>query len=268
MLMRAWIADHLQFDAADLVEGWTALTYFVARTSALLFGHAVLNQSYRNPALVVKMASTLQYVSAGRYMLGLGAGRFEREYQAYNYPFPSGGIHVSQLEEAVQIMKAFWEQEPASFQGQHYSVTHAYCMPHPDPQPPLVIAAWSPRMLRLVARYADWWNIGRVTPDAYRTHVTNMEQACIEVGRDPSTLHRSCWFGLYSCARTEEQAIAQAGRRYGKEPGFVGNAQQIVQQMQPYVELRVDRLEVGCCGFPDFSSLELLISEVLPALIG
>jgi alkanesulfonate monooxygenase SsuD/methylene tetrahydromethanopterin reductase-like flavin-dependent oxidoreductase (luciferase family) len=63
-------------------------------------------------------------------------------------------------------------------------------------------------MLRLVARYADWWDIGRVTPDEYRTYVTNMEQACVEVGRDPSTLHRICWFGLCSCARTEEQAIA------------------------------------------------------------
>jgi len=140
--MRAWIADYLQFDAVDLVEGWTALTYFAARTSVLLFGHAVLSQSYRNSALVAKMASRLHYLSADRYKLGLGAGWLEREYQAYNYPFSSGGIRVSQLEEAVQIMKALWEQEPASLQGQHYSVTNAYCILHPDSQPPLVIAAW------------------------------------------------------------------------------------------------------------------------------
>lgn len=262
----AWIEDHLQFDDADLVEGWTALTYFAARTTGLLFGHAVLCQSYRNPALLAKMASTLQYLSDGRYILGLGAGWHEREYRAYNYPFPSSGVRVSELEEAVQIIRALWQHAPVTFEGQHYSVTDAYCMPHPDHRPPIVIAAWSPRMLRLVARYADWWDIGRVTPDEYRTYATAMEQACYEVGRDPATLRRSCWFELCSCATTEEKAIAQAGRRYGNEAGFVGTPQQIVEQIQPYIELRVDRLEVGCSGFPDLSSLELMISEVLPAL--
>ncbi len=262
----AWIEDHLQFDDDDLVEGWTALTYFTARNSSLLFGHAVLCQSYRNPALVAKMASTLQYLSTGRYILGLGAGWHEREYKAYNYPFPSAGTRVDELEEALQIVKALWTQEGATFQGQHYSIANAYCMPHPDPQPPIVIAAFSPHMLRLAARYADWWDIGRVTPEEYRKYVKNMEQACAEVGRDPLTLGRSCWFELCSCAATEERAITQAGWRYGKEPGFVGTPQQIVEQIRPYIELGVDRLEVGCSGFPDLSSLRLMIAEVLPAL--
>lgn len=261
-----WMVDHLQFEQADLLEGWTALTYFAARTPGLLFGHTVLCQSYRNPALLAKMASTLQYLSAGRYILGLGAGWLEREYHAYNYPFPSGEVRVGQLEETVQIMKALWEQSPVTFQGHYYSVTNAYCMPHPDPHPPLLIGAHSPRMLRLVARYADWWDVSRLTPEEYRACVSSIEQACVEVGRDPLTLHRSFWFGLCSCARTEEQAIALAGRRYSKEPGLVGTPQQIVKQMQPYIELGVERFEVGCCGFPDLSNLELFISEVLPAL--
>jgi alkanesulfonate monooxygenase SsuD/methylene tetrahydromethanopterin reductase-like flavin-dependent oxidoreductase (luciferase family) len=262
----AWMVDHLQFEQADLLEGWTALTYFAARTPGLFFGHTVLCQSYRNPALLAKMASTLQYLSAGRYILGLGAGWLEREYQAYNYPFPSGEIRVGQLEETVQIIKALWEQGPATFQGHYYLVTNAYCMPHPDPHPPLLIGAHSPRMLRLVARYADWWDVSLLTPEEYRACVSSIEQACVEVGRDPSTLRRSFWFGLCSCARTEEQAITQAGRRYGKEPGLIGTPQQIVKQMQPYIELGVERFEVGCCGFPDLSSLKLFISEVLPAL--
>jgi alkanesulfonate monooxygenase SsuD/methylene tetrahydromethanopterin reductase-like flavin-dependent oxidoreductase (luciferase family) len=262
----AWIEDHLQFDDLDLLEGWTTLTYFAARHPDLQFGHAVLCQSYRNPALLAKMAATFQFLSGGRYILGIGAGWHEREYRAYSYPFPSGGVRVTQLEEALQIIQGLWTQQQTTMKGQYYSVDGAFCEPKPDPPPPLMVAAWGPRMLRLVAQYADWWDIGRLSADEYKRHVAELERICDDVGRDPATIRRSCWFELCACARKGKAAVTLAGWRYKKEPGFVGTPEQIVEQLRPFIELGVDRFELGCSGFPDLTTLELLISDVLPAL--
>ncbi|HUS14167.1 MAG TPA: LLM class flavin-dependent oxidoreductase [Chloroflexia bacterium] len=262
----AWMSDHLQFGTADRLDGWTALTYFAARHPNLQFGHAVLCQSYRNPALLAKMAATLQALTGGRYQLGLGAGWHEEEYRAYNYPFPSAVDRVTQLAETAQIIRALWIDAPATVTGRHYAVTEAYCEPRPDPAPPITIAAWGPRMLQVTAQYADWWDIGRETPESYAGYVDLMDAACQAVGRDPATLRRSIWFSLCACARTEEEAIARAGKAYGQEPGLVGTPAQLVAQIQRYRALGAERFELGSYGFPDLETLELLVHEVLPAL--
>jgi hypothetical protein len=95
----AWFVDHLQFGDMAVLEGFTALAYMAARHPALQFGHTVLCQSFRNPALLAKMGATLQFLSGGRFLLGLGAGWHEEEYRAYGYDFPAAGVRVAQLEE-------------------------------------------------------------------------------------------------------------------------------------------------------------------------
>src|SRR6478672_4840865 len=127
----AWLIDHLQDEQAALMEGWTAVTYLAAQEPRLQFGHAVLCQSFRNPALVAKMGATLQYLTGGRFILGIGAGWKEDEYLSYGYPFPSAGQRVEELDEALQIIKALWHDERATFEGKHYSVKEAYCEPKP-----------------------------------------------------------------------------------------------------------------------------------------
>src|SRR5919205_4620222 len=97
----AWFIDHLQFEDSDLLEGWTALTYLAALHPELQWGHSVLCQSFRNPAHLAKMAATLQFLSGGRFILGIGAGWHEAEYRAYGYEFPSSGVRVEQLEETL-----------------------------------------------------------------------------------------------------------------------------------------------------------------------
>src|SRR5512145_1382808 len=114
----AWFIDHLNAD----VEGFTALTYMAALHPQLRFGHTVLCQSFRNPALVAKMGATLHFLSGGRFILGMGAGWDEQEYHAYGYDFPPAGVRVAQLEEALQIIKALWTEERATFEGKHYQV--------------------------------------------------------------------------------------------------------------------------------------------------
>src|SRR5215212_2871163 len=107
----AWFIDHLQEGSRDLLEGWTALTYLSALHPELQWGHTVICQSFRNPALLAKMGATLQFMSGGRFTLGIGAGWNEEEYHAYGYTFAPAGVRVEQLDEALQIIKAMWTQE-------------------------------------------------------------------------------------------------------------------------------------------------------------
>lgn len=263
----AWMVDHLQFGDIDVLEGFTALSYLAALHPRLRFGHAVLCQTFRNPALLAKMAATLQFISGGRYILGLGAGWNEEEYRAYGYGCPSARVRVQQLAEAIQIIRLMWREESATFAGEHYQIREARCEPHPDPAPPLMIGAFGPKMLRLTARYADWWNVSNTGPEAYRSLADEMGRACAEVGRDPATMRRS-WVGGCACAETEREAADLVAGRWSEDDeedyGFVGTPVQVLAQMRPFIELGIDTFMFDTAGFPDLTGLELLIREVLP----
>jgi len=266
----AWIIDHLQFSNADVLEGFTTLAYMAALHPRLKFGNTVLCQSFRNPALLAKMGATLQFLSGGRFILGLGAGWHKEEYLAYGYDFPPNGTRVAQLEETLQIIKALWTKEQVTFEGNHYHVVNAYCEPKPEPLPVIMIGAFKPRMLRLTAQYADWWNVSSLGAEGYRRVAEECERACIELGRDPLSLKRT-WVGGCACAATQAKARAFAGDRYSAENtnddfGFVGTPQQVVAQMRPFIEMGVDYFMLDCGGFPMLTTLQMLINEVLPAL--
>ena len=251
----------------------TTVTYLAARHPGLQWGHTVLAQSFRNPGLVAKMGATLQFLSGGRFILGLGAGGQAAEHRAFGYDFPPGHVRVAALDEALQIIKALWTQESATFAGAYYRVEGAACAPRPDPTPPIMVGAFRPKMLRLTARHADWWNISSTGIAAYRAHRQEFERACDAVGRDPATVRRT-WSGGCICAPTvagiAELAAARArrGAEYTHQIGedFVGTPTQVIAQMRPFVELGVDYFMLDCGGFPRLTTVELLIQEVLPAL--
>lgn len=261
----AWFVDHVQFGDADVLEGFTALTYMAARHPQLKFGHLVLCQSFRNPALLAKMGATLQFMSGGRFILGIGAGWHEEEYRAYGYDFPPAGARVAQLEEAVQIIKAMWTEEKATFEGNYYRVKEAYCEPKPEPVPPFMIGAFKPKMLRLAAKYADVWNVSFTGIDRYRPMAEAFERACVEVGRDPATVKRA-WFGGCVCAPTQAEVEALTRDGFNPNNNFAGTPEQVIEQMRPFIELGVDYFMLGCEGFPQLTTLEMLVQEVLPAL--
>ena len=266
----AWCIDHLQ---GDVLEGWTTVTYLAARHPDLRWGHTMLAQSFRNPALVAKMGATLQFLCGGRFILGIGAGGQEEDYRAYSYDFPPGRERVAELDEALRIIKALWTQEQATFTGARYRVEGAACEPRPDPLPPVMVGAFRPRMLRLAARHADWWNVSSTGIGAYRALLGEFERACEEVGRDPTTVRRT-WGGGCLCAPTEAEiselaaARARRGPEYAYQVGedFVGVPAQVIDQMRPFVELGVDYFMLDCGGFPRLTTVEVLIQEVLPAL--
>jgi alkanesulfonate monooxygenase SsuD/methylene tetrahydromethanopterin reductase-like flavin-dependent oxidoreductase (luciferase family) len=263
----AWLIDHLQFEGEDVLEGWTTLTYLAALHPALQWGHMVLCQSFRNPALVAKMAATLQFLSGGRYILGMGAGWHGPEYRAYGYTFPAARTRVEELDEALQVIKALWTQERATVAGRHHHVEDALCEPRPDPVPPVMVGGAKPKMLRVVARHADWWSVSSMGIEAYRARVREFERACAEVGRDPGSVRRT-WSGGCVCARTAAEVGELAGKRYQSGEDFVGTPQQLIEQMQPFVELGVHCFMLDCGGFPRLTTAEMLVTEVLPALNG
>lgn len=263
----AWIIDHLQFGDQDVLEGFTTLAFMAARHPKLRFGHTVLCQSFRNPALLAKMGATLQFLSSGRFILGIGAGWHEEEYRAYGYDFPPDRVRVEQLDETLQIVKALWTQETATVRGKHFQVIEARCEPKPDPLPPIMVGAFKPKMLRLTAKHADWWNVSSTGPNAYRRMAAELERACAELGRDPATLRRT-WCGGCACAPTRVEAEDLAGDRINahsdEDFGFVGTPQQVAEQMQAFVEQGVDMFMLDCGDFPELTTLDLLVNEVLP----
>jgi alkanesulfonate monooxygenase SsuD/methylene tetrahydromethanopterin reductase-like flavin-dependent oxidoreductase (luciferase family) len=263
----AWFIDHLQFEDSDVLEGWTALTYLSALHPELQWGNSVLCQSFRNPALVAKMGATLQFLSGGRFILGIGAGWHEEEYLAYGYDFPAASTRVEELDEALQIIKALWTQERVSFEGKHYRIKEAWCEPKPDPLPTIMVRAFKPKMLRVAARHADWWNVSSTGIEEYHTYVQEFERACEEVGRDPGTVRRS-WGGGCVCAPTEQEVAEIAALNERLQPGedFIGTPAQLLEQMQPFVELGVDYFMLDCQGFPRLTTVKMLVNEVLPAL--
>ena len=162
-----------------------------------------------------------------------------------------------------------WTQEQATFQGAHYQVIDASCEPRLDPTPPLIIGAFKPKMLRLTARYADGWDVASTGIVPYRRMAETFALACAEVGRDPATVRRS-WSGGCVCAPTQAEAEEIGADRYSAQNqddfSFVGTPQQIVAQMQPFIALGVDSFLLDCGGFPNLTTLELLVHEVLPAV--
>jgi alkanesulfonate monooxygenase SsuD/methylene tetrahydromethanopterin reductase-like flavin-dependent oxidoreductase (luciferase family) len=216
------------------------------------------------------MIATLQFLSGGRFIFGIGAGWNEEEYRAYGYDFPSAQVRVDQLDEALQIIRALWTKQQATLIGKYYRVLNAHCEPKPDPIPPVMVGAFKPRMLHVTAKYADWWNVSSTGIEEYQRLVEACERACAEVGRDPATLRRT-WCGGCACAPMQREAERFAGDLYsaynpGDDFGFVGTPQQVVEQMRPFIALGVDYFMLDCSGFPTLTTLEMLINEVLPAV--
>jgi alkanesulfonate monooxygenase SsuD/methylene tetrahydromethanopterin reductase-like flavin-dependent oxidoreductase (luciferase family) len=150
-----WMPDHFRVNDMDCFECWTTLTFFAGLYPRLQFGTIVLCNSFRNPGLLAKMAATLQCLTDGRLVLGIGSGWNEAEYRAFGYEFPRAGTRIDQLDEALQVITSLWREPSATFAGRHYQITDARCEPRPSVPPTLMVGGKGPRTLRLAARYAD-----------------------------------------------------------------------------------------------------------------
>ena len=184
-----WLVDHFwanNMPDVDFLEGWTTLAALAEATSRLRLGLMVTCNSYRNPALLAKMAATVDQVSGGRLELGMGAGWMESEYKAYGYDFPPIGTRLAQLEEGLEIVTRMLSQKRTTVIGQHYRVEDAPNQPAPVQTllPVTIGGAGEKKMLRLVARYAQRWNCPvNSAPEVERLHGV-LAAHCAEVGRN------------------------------------------------------------------------------------
>ncbi len=196
---RLWVSDHLFLhkDAVtlDCLEAWTVLAALARDTEGIRIGPMVSAQSYRNPALLAKIAAGVDQMSGGRLEFGVGAGWKDVEYQAYGYDFPEAGVRVTQLVETLEICTRLWTQERSTYRGKHYRIEDAVCAPKPKQRPlPIWIGGTKPRVMRVAAKWAQWFNMSNPgTNEQERIAImrTGLEEACRSVGRDPSTLRRS-----------------------------------------------------------------------------
>ena len=177
-------------EETPIFEGWTEMTAVAAVTRRIRIGHQVLCIGYRSPALLAKMTATLDVISGGRLIVGLGAGWHEREYAEYGYPFPPIGTRLQQLDETCIILRAMWSEERATFIGRQFAVRDAVCSPKPvQRRVPVMIGGGGERvLLRHVARHADIWNnLGAYHADVARKREV-LVQHCRAVGRDPAEI--------------------------------------------------------------------------------
>ena len=220
----AWLFDHLMPIGGDpdgpIFEGWTLLSALAAQTERLRLGLLVTSNRFRPPAMLAKIAATVDIVSGGRLEFGIGAGSrpdipwARREYDAYGLPYHDAGDAVGSLAEACTVIRRLWaEDKPFDFHGSYLDLTGAYCNPKPvqRPRPPIVIGGRSAATLRVVAEHADVWNMpGGEIDDAVRRGAL-LDRFCAEIGRDPAAITRSLVLPVsYDQPGTTRDAVSQA----------------------------------------------------------
>ena len=239
-----WLADHFFYrnpgePTRGIWECWTMLSALAEATRRVEIGTLVACNSFRHPAILAKMAMTLDEVSHGRLILGVGAGWNEAEYHAFGLPFDH---RVDRFEEALQILKPLLKEGHVDFAGQYYQAKNCEIVPRgPRPEgPPLMVGGDRPRMLKLTAKYADLWNTGYMgKPETLADRRARIEAACREIKRDPATLGVTALIGLWY---PDLQA---------KKPSFfdnplTGSVQEIAEAMSGYAELGVQHIMFQC----------------------
>jgi len=213
-----WVSDHLLLGAdavaTDCLEAWTLLAALAVDTKRIRLGPMVTSQSYRNPALLAKIAAGVDHMSGGRLEFGVGAGWKEVEYKAYGYEFPDAPTRVTQLVETLEICTRLWTDPKATYRGKHYRIEDAVCSPKPLQKPlPIWIGGTKPRVMRIAAKFAHAFNMSN-PGQAAEPRIAELDKAlpaaCKAVGRDPATLKRSLFIqALVAPTRHEIDEIAK-----------------------------------------------------------
>ena len=270
-----WMPDHTMFpDAAHpekevpVMECFVVLAAIAARTSRIRLGELVTGVPYRNPALLAKMCTTLDVVSHGRTIVGLGAAWHEPEFAAYGWPFPPVGERMEMLEEAVQIVQRMFTQRPTSFSGKYYIVREAYNDPMPvqKPRPPILIGGDGERVtLRLVAQYADFCNVfGDPATVGHKFEV--LRRHCEAVGRPHTEITRSNHLGILVARDKVELAAKQ--EKHPNFDGIAGTPDAVVAQLQEYAAAGSQYVTFHLADADDIAAIELLGKRVLPEVAG
>jgi F420-dependent oxidoreductase-like protein len=259
------------------LEGWTSLAALAEATTRIRVGMLVTSVGYRNPAVLAKMAATLDVISGGRLEFGIGAGYYEAEYRMYGIPFPPAPVRIAQMEEAIRICKLLWTQERATFVGEHFAISDAVCAPKPvqRPHPPIWIGGGGERKtLRVVAAHADGWSAFPGPIPQMRHKLDVLRGHCEAVGRDHGATRKQVGFNAIvrtDPAQAEEEVARFAAERHlpieqARQWANAGTPEEIAARLAPYVGLGFDTLVLMERAPLDYETLRLFMQEVAPRL--
>jgi len=254
-----WVMDHFfQIPPVgpaelDMLEGYSALAFLAAATRRATLGTLVTGVSYRHPGILVKTVSTLDVLSGGRAVLGIGAAWFEREHAGLGVPFPPLGERFERLEETLRIAKQMWSGQVAPFAGRHYRLAETLCVPQPlrRPHPPILIGGMGEkRTLRLVARYADACNLFTY-------------QGAAEVGRKLDVLRRHCDAERRDFDAIERTTLGTVQLAPGKQ-----SPADVIRDLGALAKVGVQHAIVNLPNIHEIAPVERLAKEVLPQIAG
>ena len=273
-----WVCDHLlgvPNPQVPILEAWTQLSAVAPITNHAKLGTLVTPPFFRNPAVLAKQIATLDHISGGRVIAGLGAGWFQPEFESYGCPFPGTRERLQALEESVQIMKLMWTEEEATFQGDHHSVSGARCLPRPETPPEILIGGGGEKVLMgIAAKYADVWNNMAVFQAQLPAKVEALRRRCDEVGRDFDSLEISqqCVVILAEDEVGARAALEKAGRIYGghmgaglEEHGIWGSPEGVIEGIERHRQLGVSFFVIEFFGRDTREAARLFAEKVMPA---
>jgi F420-dependent oxidoreductase-like protein len=264
-----WLSDVLWSDRENfLFECWTTMAALARDTSRIRLGQMVTNSGLRNPALLAKMASTIDVMSHGRLTVGIGSGfpPLASQFRAYGFDYPeSAAVRARQLEEAIQILLALWTQEEATFEGTYYQVHGAINQPKGVQRPhiPLLIGGnGEKKTLKLVARYGDAWHVfGDAATLAHKFEL--LKQYCEEIGRDYASIRRAA-VAVCVIADTDEQAqakVPEAAKAFGG--GLTGSPDTIRKQIAALEQAGVQELTLRFPVLQDLDGIRRFAREFI-----
>ena len=273
-----WFYDHLYSPGLPHLpsfEAWTLASYVLAQTTRLRVGHLVLCNNFRHPALLGKMATSLDVLSGGRLDLGIGSGSVEPEHHQAGLPWGTLPERSDRLAESLEILTQMFTGDPTTISGTYYEVADLPNLPPPiqSPRPPIHIGGIGPRRtMPIVARYADVWNVPTYGLARWEESLRVLEAECAAIGRDPSTIRRSheAILVLTPDEASLEAARTKAERRYGGEGwgmeagGYIGTPPMVVDRIGELVEKGITTFVFFTYDRAEPRTLELFAERVMP----
>ena len=273
-----WLYDHFHTvptpQLESVFECWTSMAALARDTSTVRLGQMVTCNSYRPPSLLAKMASGIDVISNGRLILGIGAGWYEHEYLAYGYEFPETPERLRMLRESLQIIKAMWTQDEATFEGRFYQVRGAINEPKPvqKPHPPIWIGGGGERVtLKLVAQYGDACNVGGdIATIQHKLDV--LREHCETVGRDYDAILKTTeFYAIFGDKREIDRVVTGTARRARVDEEFIrrwhphqGDADRIAELMHQYTEAGIQYFVVNLPNAFEGGVIARFAEEVFP----
>lgn len=274
-----WISIWDHFYAADVtftavglssgsvsLEAITSHTALALSTSRVRCGSLVYCVGYRHPAVLANAMATLDHLSRGRVTCGLGAGWHQAEYDAYNIPFPPAPVRLRQVAEAIQCIRALLTEDVANFEGEFFQLRDARCDPKPvQERLPLWLGGGGEKVtLKLVAQYADGWNVPFVVPEMYRHKVEVLHGHCETVGRDPSEI--DCTVNLALAWKDEDLEVQFGDLAQVVRPNvLIGSTQEVIDRIGEYADAGCVQVNLALRAPFDPEGVDRFAAEVLPA---